>query len=128
MRKQGFLLSPAKRPAGRIIGGIDDQQFGLGRDGRQQFGHVERPLAGHRPKADTAKPGAHDQRLGRQVRPDWRDSHHLIARIHQRLHRQHQGIHAPRSHRNPVYPNRYGASAAQPCRVLGNGFAQLRQA
>ena len=35
-------------------------------------------------------------RLGRQVGPHRRDGHHLVARIHQRLHGDHQRIDAAR--------------------------------
>ena len=73
---------------------------------------------------------AHDQRLRRQVGPHWRYGHHVVARVHQRLHRQHQRVDPAGGHGDALHGNRRGAGVAG---VLGghgagNGLAQLGQA
>ena len=56
--------------------------------------------------------------------------HHLVARIHQRLHRQHQGIDAPGGHGNALSANRCASHSGPMARRhgLGDGLAQAGQA
>jgi hypothetical protein len=76
------------------------------------------PAAAH--ASDPWRPGS---RLRRQVGPDRRDGDHLVARIHQRLHRQHQRVDAAGGHGNAV-----GATGRAARSCTRDRLAQLRQA
>ena len=91
--QQDLLFGAAEGPAGRVVGRIDHQQAGLGRHRRQQFRHGQRPTAVLWFQTHRAQVSAQNHRLRGQVRPDRRDHHHLLARVEQRLHGQHQGVH-----------------------------------
>ncbi len=124
MVQDRLLFGPAERPARRVVGRIDHQQPGRRRHRVDQGLQVQGPGAAGRLEGHPLEPGAHDQRLGRQVRPDRRHHDHLVARIHQPLHRQHQGVDAAGRDGDAVRAD----LRMQLAGVVGQSFAQLRQA
>ena len=108
--KNGSLLFPTERPAGGIVGRVDNQQLGVRCDLGQELGQVQRPrtciasgvAVRLRSQGNGREFRAHDHSLGRQVGPHRRDRYHFIPSIHQGLHGEHQCVHTTRSHSNPL--------------------------
>ena len=73
---------------------------------------VHSPCPRHQRHA--AHRGAEDRRLRREVGPHRRDGDHLVARIDQRLHRQHQRVDAARGDRRCARPR--SSDAGRSCR------------
>ena len=124
MLHDALLLVTRQRPAGRIIGGVDDQDFGAGGHGCHQGRHVQRPHAVHGRQGEAVDTSAHDGGLCGQVGPHWRDSHHLIASIEQLLHGKHQRVDTATGHGHAVDSDR----AMPVAHVDRDGLAQFRQA
>ena len=128
VRQDGRLLLVRQRPAGGVVGRIDDQQACSRRDGGQQRRQVQLPgplCVGLQRHAAQARP--HDQRLRGQVGPDGRDGHHLIPGVDQRLHGDDQGVHATRGDGDAVGRNGMPVRPVQAGAIGGHGIAQRRQ-
>jgi hypothetical protein len=85
---------------------------------------VQRPAPAFGLERKAAQVRAQDQRLRREIRPDRRHRHDLIAGVDQRLHRQHQRVDAARSDGDAVA----GDLAVQTAHVVGHRIAQFGQA
>ena len=122
--EDGLLLGARQRPAGRIVRRIDQQHAGLRSHRAQQRVHVERPRASPNLERHALHRGTQDGRLRGQVGPHRDHGHHLVAGAGQRLHRQHQCVHARRGDGDAVGPD----GAVQPADVARQRLTQRRQA
>ncbi|MNV35242.1 hypothetical protein D3C71_1266830 [compost metagenome] len=129
MRQDGGLLLARQRPARGVVGCVDDQQARARCDGGQQRIHVKLPRAVH---VGHQWHGAHlrtqNARLRHQVGPHGGDQHHLVARVHQRLHGHHQAVHTAGRHCDAVKPRIGVLLRVQAVHVARNCVAQFGQA
>ncbi len=125
--QDGALLVGREREAGGVGRRVDDERPRGRRDGLAQRVEVQRPGAAARHQRHTAHTRAQDQRLRHQVGPGRREHHHLVARVHQGLRRQHEAIDAARGDRDSAEPVRRAAPRVKPLGVTGDGLAQLGQ-
>ena len=125
VREQRILLGAAQRPAGRIVGRVDEQHASAIGDCALERLDVETPRAIRRRTQGKARHlRAEDRRLRSEVGPDRHDRDDFVAGADQRLHRQHQRAHARRRDRDAAALDR----RMQRAHVAGERLAQLGEA
>ena len=124
MLQNALLLQTRQRPAGRIVGRVNDQHFGGLSHCSQQTAHVKCPDTIDRFQWHALELRSHDDRLCRQVGPYRGDCYHFVTRVNQLLHRQHQRIDATTGDGNPIHAN----LAMTRAHVSGDFLAQFGQA
>ena len=125
MVQNGLLLRATQRPAGRVVRRIQNQHACARRHRVQQGLHIQNPGPIQGPQTHGVHIAAHDARLRHQVGPHGRDRNDPAAGVDQRLRGQHQRVHTPRGHRDPVHSHSADSTVAQ--RHIGrDGLAQGR--